>query len=148
MMASQRTASGCAQVKTKSYGFSQLVSPGIAMWSVKIGVATTGRRNPRKRTKERENRADDPGGENDGDEAALTGHFGRLEKNSRADHCADDDRARGPGAESADEFEPFLRRVCGQDFSGCHDFPFWAALSCCASGLMRLIIDPIEKVTL
>src|ERR1700682_4660028 len=50
MMASHSTASGCAQVKTKSYGFTQLVSPGIAMCSVKIGVATTGKRNLRKRT--------------------------------------------------------------------------------------------------
>src|SRR5229473_2754627 len=50
MMASQSTASGWPQVKTKSYGFSQPVSPGIAMCNVRIGVATAGKRNPRKRT--------------------------------------------------------------------------------------------------
>ncbi len=52
------------------------------------------------------NCADDPRREDYGNEAAFTGHFGGLEKDSRADHGAYDDRAGRPGAESADEIEP------------------------------------------
>src|SRR5712672_3363586 len=79
---------------------------------------------------EGENCADDPSRENYRDKASLAGHFGWLKKNTGADHGADDYRAGCPSTKSTDKIEALLRRACGQDFSGGHDFPFWAALSC------------------
>src|SRR5438552_18074034 len=48
MAMSQTTASGCAHVKTKSYGLIQCAMPGRC--SVKIGAPMLGRRYARKRT--------------------------------------------------------------------------------------------------
>src|SRR4029077_5972962 len=46
---SENTAKGCAQVNTKSYGGIHCVSLGMAMCTVKMGAATAGRKNARKR---------------------------------------------------------------------------------------------------
>ena len=62
----------------------------------------------RQRAKNRKNRSDDPRGENDGDGAAFASHFGGLQKNTGADHGADDDGGGGPGAQAANEFEAFF----------------------------------------
>src|ERR1700732_3629758 len=75
------------------------------------------------RAKKRKNRADNPSGEYYRDEAALAGHFGRLEKNAGANHRAYDDCAGGPCTEAADKIE-LLRRCFRERFLGCHDFPF------------------------
>src|ERR1700754_4841758 len=44
------TASGCAHVKTKSYGAIHRVSPGTAMCKVKIGPPIAGIKNPKNLT--------------------------------------------------------------------------------------------------
>ena len=49
MIRSHTTASGCAQVKMKSYGLIQPVHPGIAMCTVNSGAATAGTKKLRKR---------------------------------------------------------------------------------------------------
>src|SRR5579864_9303180 len=51
MMPSHTTASGCAHVNTKSYGLIHPPKPGTKMCQVKMGVAITGTRNPRNRTR-------------------------------------------------------------------------------------------------
>src|ERR1700687_3718588 len=88
MMASQSTAAGCGQVNKKSYGFNQHVSPGIAMWSVKIGVATAGKRNPRKRTR--------PAAMEDAEEGRPTMECIQPKRNSQT----------GPKARRRDAYSP------------------------------------------
>src|SRR5260221_7136866 len=61
-----------------------------------------------KRAEDGENRSHDPRGEYDGDAAAFTRHFRRLQENSRADHGANHDRHGSPGSQAAHKFKPFL----------------------------------------
>src|SRR6202008_4248431 len=49
---------------------------------------------------------------------AGAGHLAGLQKNSRADHRADDDCRCGPSAERADQVQPFARFWwCSYDFA-------------------------------
>jgi hypothetical protein len=67
------------------------------------------------RAKKGKQSAGNPCGVDHADRAADGGHFARLQKYSRADHRADDDRCRSPGTQAAYQIEAFLRMDAGCD---------------------------------
>src|SRR5260370_536991 len=116
----------------------------------------------RKRAKDGKNRADDPGRKNDGDAASFAGHFGRLQEDAGANHCADNDGRGGPGAQPANEFETFFGHVTSNKVlvnrSALANWGAAAAVAptretpqttlCGPFGVDRTTMAPITKVTI
>ena len=71
----------------------------------------------RKRAEYRKNCSDDPRSENYADALSFARHLRRLQKNSRADHCADNDRCRSPWTQVADQFEDWYHGRAADGFN-------------------------------